>query len=334
MPDIVTIAQRFRLALLAEDEAAAALLAAAYKTIWAGIALELEKLTLKIEAAREAGEEVSTHWLAQQRRYTALLNQTKVEMTKFTRIAETVITRKRRSGVERGIKDAKSLVTLAAEASGVDIAFNKLPRAAVEAMVGMLSRKSPLAALLSVYPTLAQQRVRDELTKGIAIGRNPRVIARRITEALEGNRTRAQMLSRTEMMRAYRTAQIETYQNNRDVIRGWRWSAAKSSRTCVVCLSRDGKIYTIEEPMPAHVSCRCVMVPLVVGAPTPRRQTAAEWFKEQDADTKRSILGPRAYELYREEEVDLEDFDGLKFDSRWGKSVYRRPLREILGETI
>lgn len=78
---------------------------------------------------------------------------------------------------------------------------------------------------------------------------------------------RAEMLARTEIIRAHHLANIQEYKN-------WRalgvhiiaeWGTAGDERVCDQCASMHGNRYRLEEiehMIPAHPNCRCIAIPI------------------------------------------------------------------------
>lgn len=320
-------AKQFRRLLLQRDAAAAERLTLAYSQIHTDIQRRVSDLTSEIEAARARGEEVSAHWLQQRERLSSLLTQVESEVGRFSALARHVITGEQAALVSLAQNHAASLV-IAARGPGLIPSFARLPTAAVEDAVGFLSPGRPLHALLDRLAGSAAERVRQRLVKAVATGQSPRRVASEIREAMGGNLTDALTISRTSMVSAYRTSTLRTYQANRDVIKGWRWVCAKSSRTCLVCLALDGSVWPLEKPMPAHWNCRCTFVPVVDGQQW-QAQTGAEWFGAQSEQVQREMMGPRAFEAYKSEGVSMTDFVGERRDAHLGRVSYRRSLKEI-----
>ena len=82
----------------------------------------------------------------------------------------------------------------------------------------------------------ATEAMRRRLIQGVAAGRNPRDTARLmvadVQDAFDGGLARAQVISRTETIDAYRTGAKAHHEANSDVLQGWVWLANLSARTC------------------------------------------------------------------------------------------------------
>src|SRR5262245_20031114 len=321
MPDdIVELANQFRNAVLQNERKAAARLVEAYGVIWTRLSKRLAELNQQIKEARAKGEIVNQAWLFRQKRYGDLLRQVDRELRRFTAIAENAITKQQASAAKAGLSDAAALI----EAAGV-VSFNKLPAAAVENLVGTLGDGSPLKSLLDQLPREARAIVSEGLIEAVALGIGPAATARKIREGLSGNLTRALTISRTETLRAYRTATIQTYQANADVVQGWYWRSARSRRSCSACTALDGKFFPVTRPMRPHPRCRCTLIPAVKGVKVDKGTT---WFNKQPADVQRDIIGTDVgYEAFKRGDLKLEDFVGLRRDSRWGETYYQLSVK-------
>jgi SPP1 gp7 family putative phage head morphogenesis protein len=126
------------------------------------------------------------------------------------------------------------------------------------------------------------QQLSRVLAQGIADGDGPRLIARKMVGVITGRgeelglrdslgrwipaKRRAEILARTEIIRAHHVATIQEYRN-------WgvvgvhvkaEWATAGDDRVCSECASLEGKIFTLDEiePMlPLHPQCRCISLP-------------------------------------------------------------------------
>jgi len=124
------------------------------------------------------------------------------------------------------------------------------------------------------------------LAQGIADGDSPRLLAKKLVAAIDGENVgslgltdtlgrtipairRAEILARTEIIRAHHLATIQEYRN-------WglvgvkvkaEWVTAGDDRVCEKCSALQGKVFTLDEiePMiPLHPQCRCISIPFVV----------------------------------------------------------------------
>lgn len=335
--------ERHREALLRRERAAAGRMVRAYGAAWSRISRDLTGLTERIEEARASGEEVSVSWLYQVDRLEALRAAVEREIGEFAFAAEAVVTAEQRAAVEAALADSRELARAAlGRAPGtVEMPWNRLPREAVQDLVGALSDGSPLAALLAELPGRAGEGVARALTTGVALGRGPRELAREVRRELGGNLARALTISRTETLRAYRESSRRSYGENSDVVRRWRWHAELGDRTCASCLAMHGTEHETEEALESHVNCRCAMVPVPIsweelglaGVPDTRPDpgpSGEEWLERQDDGVVAKILGPSGAEAWQRREVSLRDFVHETYSSRWGITRRQASLQDAL----
>ena len=141
---------------------------------------------------------------------------------------------------------------------------------------------SGLTGITSAMENLISQ----VLAQGIIDGDNPLVIARKLRAVIDGTgmgtlgvtdttgrfipaKRRAEMLARTEIIRAFHLAAIAEYRN-------WgvlgikvkaEWRTAKDAKVCPECGSMEGQRFTLDEiePMiPLHPFCRCFALPVMI----------------------------------------------------------------------
>ena len=212
---------------------------------------------------------------------------------------------------------------------GYTKAIVRMPSEAVEAMAGFLSDGSPISVLLDGFGIVASEAAKDALVTGLAQGHNPRRIAQALRQRLGVIRRRAETIARTETIRAYRTATLENYRLNADVVDGWVWRSSRDRRTCPVCLALDGSEHTLDEAMGAHPSCRCSAEPRMIYW-KPERKTGEQWLREQPESVQREKLGPSRFEMFQQG-IPLTDMVTTGSDPRWGPFAKLTPLREMVG---
>ncbi len=330
MPDIYEIAEAHRRALLAAERQAASAMVQAYGQAWQRIRTQLDDLLYRIAGARAAGQEVGTGWLFQAERLSILQQQVEAEIRQFARYAEQSIITQQAEAVRVAQEHAQQLTLtgLGEPPPGVLVTFARLPTGALTDLVGFLQDGSPLRELLDELGPEASQAVRKALITGVATGQGPRTIARWIRQELGGNLARALTISRTEVLRSYRTASLRTYQANRDVVKGWIWHSARDRRTCMACIAMHGSFHTLEERLDDHVRGRCSMVPVTktwaelgyrdIPDRRPPIEPGPEWFARQPEAVQRQMLGPARYAAWKDGAFDLRDLVGRRRNPRWG----------------
>lgn len=299
----------------------------------------LKRVTAEVGPMQKAGVPVPEQTQRTQARYEALVSQIRQAMERLVGPAEEAIASGQQDAVEAAQNGAQSVwkaaigptpanVTREA-AQGVYGAFNRLPTATVEALVGYAGDGSPLHVLLRDATNGLPDLLRSELIAGVAMGENPRTIARRMAVATGQTRARMENIARTETLRAAREATRRTYEANPTTVTGWRWTSAKDGRTCPSCWAMDGRVFPTSERFGSHPQCRCVMVPVTPSwadllgdaeLDDTREEPPAgpEVFAGQSKAVQRQVLGPAAYGRYAAGDLALEDFVHESFSPRWG----------------
>jgi SPP1 gp7 family putative phage head morphogenesis protein len=209
-----------------------------------------------------------------------------------------------------------------AVSGGSDIAqlaagWAAIPEQSVINMVGALQQSTPLGQLFQSFGSDAVKDVNRAMIQGLALGLAPRETARTVRSALNISRARAETIVRTETLRASREAMDAAFQES-GVVKGWRWSAAISERTCIFCLSMHGSIHKLGEPLASHPACRCSKSPWIGNGDDAPWESGESWLRRQPQATRRSILGTAAEVAFTAGEVVLTDFQRIGFDDAWG----------------
>jgi len=345
MPDptplILELSNQFRAQLLARERRAATALVRMYGVGWQRLQGDIRTLQSEIDAQRAAGVELSAGRIFRLERMQAIQAQVEREMSAFAEFADSTISAGQREAIAAGERNAHALVQAAFPRDAeIAINFARMPREAVEQMVGFLQDGSPLRDLLVEAVAEAADGFGETMATGLAAGWNPRKLAREIRAQYGMGLTRALRISRTEQLRAYREATRNTYKENSHVVKGWQRHAAADDRTCMACLVLDGKQYDLDEPMEDHVSGRCSLLPRTVSyrelgidvdEPDFKRELASDWFQRQDEATQRKMMGT-LYDPWKAGDFKLEDIPKQVKDKTWGNSWVPKSLKELVGD--
>lgn len=217
--------------------------------------------------------------------------------------------------------------------------WSRVDRRQVDAIVQrttehIVSRLRPLS-------TAAEQAMRRELVRGVAVGSNPRVTARRMVarskDGFAGGLTRAMTIARTETLDAYRAAAQAGEEQHADVLDGWVWLATLSARTCPACLSMHGREFPLTQAGPeGHPQCRCSRMPKVktwadlgfdgIEEPPPLIGDADAFFTGLTPAQQRDLLGRRGYLAWQAGVWPREEWAVLRSTDGWRDSwVNARP---------
>jgi SPP1 gp7 family putative phage head morphogenesis protein len=215
--------------------------------------------------------------------------------------------------------------------------FGRLPAQAYMQLVGNASDGKPLGELLKKIAPKAKREAADVLTRGIAQGHNPRKIARAFKSATGVSYTRAETISRTEVIRAYREAALETYRTS-PIVTEWVWVAALDTRTCFACAQMSGTVHPMSESLNGHPRCRCAMAPKTKtweelgfkGIPdtNPKIPSGREWFDRLSEQDKVSMLGQGKYDALKSGQVTHKDLVAKPRNRTWGPMVRNASLNE------
>jgi len=163
----------------------------------------------------------------------------------------------------------------------------------VDAVMGMFLHIETVGLLytraffdLKGITTAMDTQISRVLAQGLADGDNPLLLARKLVATIDGTgmgtlgitdtlgrfipaKRRAEMLARTEIIRAHHVATINEYRNwaVEGVTVQAEWMTAGDDRVCIRCADLQGQIFTLDEAegmLPLHPNCRCVCLPHIV----------------------------------------------------------------------
>lgn len=132
----------------------------------------------------------------------------------------------------------------------------------------------------------------------------------------------------TVMQHTASTARMATWEQNADIVSGYRWVSTLDSRTTPQCRSLDGREFTQGDGPrpPIHVRCRSTTVAVLdkrfeglsagrtrasAEGYTDASQTYYDWLKRQPAGFQDTVLGPTRAKLFRDGGLSSERFAQL-----------------------
>lgn len=321
--NIYDVVEKQRAALLAKEYQTVKGIVRAYEVAERRVEASIRQFQARIKAAQNAGLEPSLAWYYQEARLENVLREIRMHLDEFSKDALEFAESGRSDAYELGAVHALRLAE--AQVYGDIAGLNAGAFANAQAL---LSATSPLKALFDEIGPTAAVKAREVFAQGIAEGWNPRKMGRVLASEIEGlSKRRAVLIARTEQIRAYRTANTDVYKRNADVLRGWRWTAAKTPATCAMCLALDGEIFPVDQPLSSHPACRCSMVPLPktdFGGPQPT--LGEDYFQKLPEADQDRILGKGKAVLYRDGKITLKDNVHWKGSPEWGRQPSPRPL--------
>lgn len=181
----------------------------------------------------------------------------------------------------------------------------------------------------------ATATMKRELVRGLAGGKNPREVARRMLQRTEGvfngGLTRALTIARTETLDAHRAAAQVAQDENADILEGWIWTASLGARTCPACWGMHGTLFPLTQPGPeGHQNCRCARVPKTkswadlgfegMDEPADLMPDAGTVFDGLPTATQRDILGPGRYDAWKAGDYPRSSWATKRTNDNWRDS--------------
>lgn len=156
--------------------------------------------------------------------------------------------------------------------------------------------------------------------------------ANRYTDGLmprigRGNET----IIRTAIQHVAATARMVVWEDNEDIIRGYRWVSTLDTRTSSICRGLDGQEFEMGSgPVPPiHPNCRSTTVPLLdpvydilerggtrssLTGQVSRSTTYYEWLKNQPFSFQESVIGYKRAKLLQDGGLSAEEFARLQLN--------------------
>ena len=315
----------YRRRALAREAKVARRLRGLYQLAEKQILRDIRVVVRKVEAAVAAGLPVEAAWLANLESSNELLARIRAHIVTFSVAAGESVAKATGVAAADGATHAFGMARAARAGSG----FRRLNETQLADLVGAMEPGSPLYDLFRDLGDRATSKARAILGEAAILGQNPRVVAKRLSGSIRNlTETRALLIARTETMRSYRSATLRSYRANSDVVTGWRWTSAKQSRTCPVCLAMDGTVHPLTEDFASHPACRCVASPITEYSDPPD-ETGEQWFARQSEEVQRAVLGPEKLALYKAGKITLGDLVVRTAHPRWGPGLVEASLSRL-----
>jgi len=341
--DILAVIARHRAALRAGEVTATRQMHATWRRVETVLRRRIADIETSLATYHRLGRDAE--WLRREQvRLVTLQQQVQAQVEEFAANVQEVALTRVNAAASAGTTDAAAAI-VASTPPSITADAVRLPTRAVRDMQA-IARFTQFRRLFQRVATdtgrLLATELGDLITTGLAEGRNPRETARamrRLVSLTPAARPlpvwRAESIARTETMRAYRTATIDTYRQNTRVVRGWVWISALDRTTCASCIAQHGTVHPLDEEMATHPRCRCVAAPQTVpwselgahGLDDPAVETGPSWFRRQDADTQRQVVGAAKHKALRGRAITLPDLVH-RGASPWGPSTSEAGLAE------
>lgn len=297
---------RLRRLMLLRDAAAISYLDSAAQTI--------RSATIQRAATLQAEAVASSTPIAKLPGYAAFVQQTEQDTLAFSTALRSIVTRQKAAAISNGTADAQTLIRLLDSSLRAGQPTNAMiARAIASAGVGRLG-----SLITSVGKSAARA-----ITRAASLGASNRTAPSAAASQVDRMVSRASVILHHETMMAYRDAQQGSY-NNTDGIDRWVWMSQLGRRTCPICYAKHGTTFPASQKFASHIGCRCVALPVKVGASSPL--TAGEtYFARLSRADKLAVLGPSRLAQY-DEGSPLSDMVMEKDHPVWGQSLALKPL--------
>lgn len=327
MPDMISLAERYRAAVDAQEAAAMRRLVDAYGGLYRRLQGDIDALLLATD-----GKTLTPAQIQRLAQYTRLMEDTAAELTRYSTWLETELYTAAQSSLRAGLEHSAGFLR------GAGVVFRALSPDVVETLLGFLAADSPLWERLKL---LAGERSKDMaamILDGIMRGRGPRSTAAAIRKALGIGLSDSLRMMRTIQLYTYREASRATYVQNRDVVTGWVWWArlvkggVPDGLVCASCIAMHGTLHAVEETLNDHHNGRCIALPLTAG----RRVTdlvsesGADWFTRQDEAYQRMVLGQGKFEAWKAGKFDFSALSVERDDPVYGSMRYEATLKSLV----
>jgi SPP1 gp7 family putative phage head morphogenesis protein len=329
MPDVLTLADQFHDQLERQDAQALARVIRAYAGIQQRLQGEIDALALEIEQGALTVGQVQK--LA---RYRRLLEETGAEVQKFTAFMDVELGAMGREYVARGLDESTVLMRAAVDNQAALVArFRGLPPEAVERLLGFLDPQGPLYKRLKLLPGFVANAVSETILQSVALGRNPRTLARELTKAYGMGLSDSLRMARTVQLYSYREAARANYSANSEIVRGWQWYASLDSSVCLSCVAQHGKVYPLDQPLNDHHNGRCTQLPVTILSPNGHIQGNAgeQWFKGLSETEQQKMMGAGKFAAWKEGKFDLPALSTERPDEVYGLMRSVPSLKELIG---
>lgn len=144
----------------------------------------------------------------------------------------------------------------------------------------------------------------------------------------------AEAIVRTSVQHVASVSRFETWNQNQNVVQGYKWVSTLDSKTTTVCRSLDGGVYKLGEgpKPPAHIRCRSTTIAKLDSkydfldkgrtrsthkGPVDAKKSYYDWLKDQPVEFQDDVLGPLRGKLFRDGGLTVERFRELQLDKRF-----------------
>lgn len=221
---------------------------------WNMVSKELDSQILKL-ADREILSENQLFKLAL---YQQFQKDAKTQIEQYSKIASGVISNEQKIFGQAGIDMTQEMIELKVSF------FQRLPKGFIDNFIGKSFYDGAMldkTLFAKSYPAY-MATVKDKLLTGVALGYNPRKVAKIIASESTAPLWQALRLARTEQLAIMReTSLIQMKQSG--VVKGWKRIEQDDELACDYCKSVNGNVYSFDESGEWHPNCRGARIPVI-----------------------------------------------------------------------
>lgn len=339
-------AQRMKLAIREMTDDQMLEITAAWAAAWDSLEEDFIEALAELEAAD--GATLSRRAMARNRKLAAALEQAEQALQQLYELTQEVSTRDLLRVVQSTLEGQRAVMAsqLPGTPEGAPGAAFDINSPAPDALNAIILRSTEtIHSLTQPLAPWVADKMKQELIRGITLGKNPRAVARRLLRNTEGQfnggLARALNIARTEMLDAHRHAGRILAQSNTDILAGWLWTATLDARTCPSCLAKHGTLYGVEEFGPQdHQQGRCARVDKVkswrelgftgIDEPADQFPSAREWFDNLEPGSQLEIMGPTRLKMLQDGDISWGDLSQRRSTSGWRDSYGVTPVKDLL----
>jgi len=193
-------------------------------------------------------------------------------------------------------------------------------------------------------------RIQTKVKTGLANNKSPNEIIADVLKTTKITEHQAKTLTRTAITSTQTAALRKVANDNKELIKGFMFTAILDSRTSPICSHHNGKIYDVDDKRfvpPLHWNCRSSLTPVLKakadllkeknikktnlkkvkderlnGLP-PKKESFGVWLKRQPMEIQKKLLGSEdSVNLFRQGKLKAEQFISPK-----GKALSIQALR-------
>lgn len=181
-------------------------------------------------------------------------------------------------------------------------------------------------------------RIQSKVKAGLAAGKSQNDIIQDVLKTTKLTEHQAATITRTAITSTQSAALGKVMEDNKEIIKGYMFTAILDSRTSPICQHHNGKIYAVNDKRympPLHWRCRSSLVPVlkskseleettstrlkkkevakldpsVVSGAAPKRESFGQWLSKQPMELQAKMLGTEeAANLFRQGKLKVDQF--------------------------